>query len=101
MLSTYLDSKETIDISLLRRHVLPDGLSVESSQSDSSAHQAFQPEEPPRKRQRKSRDALFRDQFDVLELDLDKSMAAITATQSPLAVLRTIEWAKKSRFAKS
>lgn len=81
--------------------MLPDGLSAESSQDDSSAHQASQSEEPPRKRQRKSREALILGQFDVLELDLDKSMAAITATQSPLAVLRTIEWAKNSRFAKS
>lgn len=100
MLSTYLNSKETIDISMLRRHLLPDDLSAELSQDDSSAHQTLQPEEPPRKRQRKSREVFFRGQFDVLELDLDKSMAAITATQSPLAVLRTIEWAKKSRFTK-
>jgi len=100
MLLTYLKSKEAIDISLMLRQTIPDEQSSDTSQGYFSAVQAREAaEQPPCKRQRLSREALVRGQFDVLELDLDKSMASITATHSPLAVLRTIEWAKKSRFA--
>lgn len=99
MLSTYLESKETIDISLMLRESLFDELCGESSPGSSPACQTILAEESPNKRRRTSREVLVQGQFDLLELDLDKSMAAITATQSPLAVLRTIEWAKSSRFA--
>lgn len=83
----------------MQRETNPDELSAEASQDCSLAVQTREPEQPPYKRRRLSREAIIRGQFDVLELDLDKSMAAMTATHSPLAVLRTIEWAKKSRFA--
>lgn len=99
MLSAYLASKETIDISLMLSQSSFGDLSSGPSQDNSASRQTALMEAPPTKRRRTSRETFICEQLDLLELDLDKSMAAITATQSPLAVLRTIEWAKNSRFA--
>lgn len=100
-LSAYLNSKEQVDISLMQRMVTH---GKSSSDAVTFAAVSFSSRDSgsdltasvlPTALEIKSDQNLDLD----LDLDLEGSIAAITLTECPRAVKRTIVWSQRSRFA--
>ncbi|KIV91245.1 hypothetical protein PV10_05806 [Exophiala mesophila] len=108
-LSTYLDSKERVDISLMQRMVTHGTWSTDSvsfagvSFSSRDSVSNLTASKLPTFLEAKSDQNMDLDQdFDLdLDLDLEVSIAAITLTECPRAVKKTIVWSRQSRFAEN
>lgn len=89
MLSAYLRSRETIDLSLAKTMA---GAKLENRPIFQSASESTRGDlQPPAKKARFSYDdRTTKSNITELDLELDKFMASLTAAEAPDAVIRTI-----------